>query len=171
MLTFAGKSPASMAQRASASSTPPAPQRGVTYSSSAAAQQQSSSSSPAYPPPSLYKPPPHGQPLPRTHSHLLKSGELTSGIQAAEYEIRRSMLMSGLEDGAVVVCLGARMIYSSQSETWEGYKCRWDVSAERIVGPCHCACELFRYLVSNVFTFTGLVYPRLIISSNFSFQL
>lgn len=56
-----------------------------------------------------------GQPLPSTHPHLLKPGELTEGITSAEYESRRRRLMESLPDKSLVVLAGGRLQYSSQS--------------------------------------------------------
>lgn len=55
----------------------------------------------------------YGQPLPFSHPHLLKEGELSIGIQASEYEDRRRRLMDGLEPGAVVVVAGGRIKFMS----------------------------------------------------------
>lgn len=55
----------------------------------------------------------YGQPLPFSHPHLLRGGELTIGIQAGEYEERRRRLMDGLEEGSVVVVAGGRIKFMS----------------------------------------------------------
>ncbi|KAL7417248.1 peptidase M24 [Mrakia frigida] len=65
--------------------------------------------------PSVCKPPRHGQPLPFTHSHLLQPGELVPGLQSTEFETRRRRLMERMEQGAVVISLGAKVVYSSQN--------------------------------------------------------
>lgn len=59
-----------------------------------------------------------GQPLPSTHPHLLKPGELTEGISSAEYESRRRRLMEGLPEQSIVILAGGRLQYSSQSILW-----------------------------------------------------
>lgn len=72
----------------------------------------------SHPSPTPFKGPPskgYGQPLPSTHPHLLASGELTPGIQASEYEQRRRKLVEGLEEGAVVVIAGGKMLYMTQN--------------------------------------------------------
>lgn len=62
------------------------------------------------------KPPVMGQPLRKTHSHLVREGELTPGITAEEYEDRRRRLMDSLPAGAVVVCMGSTVRLMSQRE-------------------------------------------------------
>lgn len=57
----------------------------------------------------------YGQPLPSTHPHLLRTGELTPGIQASEYEDRRRRLMDSVDDGAVVIIAGGRVKYMSNN--------------------------------------------------------
>ncbi|RIB17595.1 peptidase M24 [Gigaspora rosea] len=54
-----------------------------------------------------------GQPTPETHPHLMKPGELTPGIAALEYELRRAKLMDRLSENSVVISLGYRMRYMS----------------------------------------------------------
>lgn len=76
-------------------------------------RQQRSYASP--PPPSPFKPPRWGQPTPLTHSHLLKKGEVVPGIGADEFEQRRRDLMDKIAPGGVVVLMGAKIQYSSQS--------------------------------------------------------
>ncbi|BEI87082.1 hypothetical protein CcaverHIS002_0704280 [Cutaneotrichosporon cavernicola] len=60
------------------------------------------------------KPPATGQPLARSHGHLVRSAELTPGITAAEYEDRRRRLMDSLPPGSVVVCMGGTVRLVSQ---------------------------------------------------------
>lgn len=55
----------------------------------------------------------YGQPLPSTHPHLVKSGELTIGITAEEYELRRKTLMDSLEEGSIVIVAGGKLKYLS----------------------------------------------------------
>ncbi|KAI8346437.1 peptidase M24, structural domain-containing protein [Mortierella sp. GBAus27b] len=47
--------------------------------------------------------PQFGQPTWMTHPHLMKEGEITPGISATEYELRRSILMQGLPTGSIVI--------------------------------------------------------------------
>ncbi|CAG8635569.1 38739_t:CDS:10, partial [Gigaspora margarita] len=44
-----------------------------------------------------------GQPTPETHPHLMKPGELTPGIAALEYELRRAKLMDRLSENSVAM--------------------------------------------------------------------
>lgn len=62
------------------------------------------------------KPPKYGQPLHQTHPTLVREGELTPGIPAAEYEERRRRLMRSLPDGAVVVCMGGTVRLMTERE-------------------------------------------------------
>jgi Xaa-Pro aminopeptidase len=50
-----------------------------------------------------------------THSHLLKKGEVVPGIGADEFVQRRRDLMEKVAPGGVVVLMGAKIQYSSQS--------------------------------------------------------
>ncbi|WWC88016.1 uncharacterized protein L201_002919 [Kwoniella dendrophila CBS 6074] len=61
------------------------------------------------------KPPPYGQPHPKSHSHLLKPDELTPGIPPEEYESRRKKLMESLGEGSKVICMGGTVRLMSQS--------------------------------------------------------
>ncbi|WWC68482.1 uncharacterized protein I206_102411 [Kwoniella pini CBS 10737] len=61
------------------------------------------------------KPPPYGQPHPSSHSHLIKNHEITPGIPAEEYELRRKNLMESLEEGSKVICMGGTVKLMSQS--------------------------------------------------------
>lgn len=54
-----------------------------------------------------------GQPTHETHPHLLKEGEVTPGITATEYALRRAQLASNLPDGAVAVIPSADIKYRS----------------------------------------------------------
>ncbi|KDE07839.1 hypothetical protein MVLG_01933 [Microbotryum lychnidis-dioicae p1A1 Lamole] len=63
--------------------------------------------------PSTMSSPGYGQPLPSTHPHLLAEGELTPGISAHEYELRRRTLMDRLDSGSIVVIAGARLKYAT----------------------------------------------------------
>ncbi|EJT45680.1 X-Pro aminopeptidase [Trichosporon asahii var. asahii CBS 2479] len=60
------------------------------------------------------KPPVMGQPLAKTHAHLVREGELTPGVTPEEYEDRRRRLMESLPAGAVVVCMGGTVRLVSQ---------------------------------------------------------
>ncbi|KAG9125178.1 hypothetical protein FRC07_008655 [Ceratobasidium sp. 392] len=57
-----------------------------------------------------------GQPLHGSHPHLIAAGELTPGIQAAEYHDRRRRLMDSLPAGSVVVSRAAMLKYMSGRE-------------------------------------------------------
>lgn len=57
-----------------------------------------------------------GQPLAKTHAHLVREGELTPGVTPEEYEDRRRRLMESLPAGAVVVCMGGTVRLVSQRE-------------------------------------------------------
>ncbi|CAG8456527.1 9122_t:CDS:10 [Diversispora eburnea] len=54
-----------------------------------------------------------GQPTPKTHPHLMKPGEITPGISAIEYELRRTTLMNKLPENSVAISLGYRTRYMS----------------------------------------------------------
>ncbi|KIJ32357.1 hypothetical protein M422DRAFT_213900 [Sphaerobolus stellatus SS14] len=56
----------------------------------------------------------YGQPLAKTHSHLMAPHDLTPGIPRSEYEERREKLMESLPEGSLVVCLGGTIKYMSQ---------------------------------------------------------
>ncbi|KAG0045961.1 hypothetical protein BGZ83_008835 [Gryganskiella cystojenkinii] len=45
----------------------------------------------------------YGQPTWMTHPHLMKQGEITPGLSAAEYELRRTLLMESLPENSIVV--------------------------------------------------------------------
>ncbi|CAG8723280.1 316_t:CDS:10, partial [Acaulospora morrowiae] len=49
-----------------------------------------------------------GQPTPETHPHLMKPGEVTPGILAMEYELRRALLMERLPENSIAISLGYR---------------------------------------------------------------
>ncbi len=76
------------------------------------------------------KPPATGQPLARSHAHLVRPGELTPGITAAEYEDRRRRLMDSLPAGSVVVCMGGTVRLVSQRESQRAH------GANRILIRC-----------------------------------
>ncbi|CAG8512619.1 15894_t:CDS:10 [Cetraspora pellucida] len=68
-----------------------------------------------------------GQPTPETHPHLMKPGEITPGITAIEYELRRAKLMDRLSENSVAISLGYRykmtMFVPPKNrclEMWEG---------------------------------------------------
>jgi intermediate cleaving peptidase 55 len=60
-------------------------------------------------------PPRWGQPTPLTHPHLLAPDEVRPGLSAADFEDRRRRLVAKLAPGGIVVLLGAKIQYSSQS--------------------------------------------------------
>ncbi|KAL5627352.1 hypothetical protein BROUX41_003505 [Berkeleyomyces rouxiae] len=55
----------------------------------------------------------YGQPVSKTHSHMVSSGELTPGISAAEYKNRRATLMKQLPIGSVVILAASDVKYRS----------------------------------------------------------
>ncbi|KAI0276899.1 peptidase M24 [Russula aff. rugulosa BPL654] len=59
------------------------------------------------------KPSTFGQPTSKSHTHLVKQGEVTPGIPASEYERRRRQLVDGLPDGSLVVCVAGHVKYMS----------------------------------------------------------
>ncbi|KII95991.1 hypothetical protein PLICRDRAFT_170578 [Plicaturopsis crispa FD-325 SS-3] len=59
------------------------------------------------------KPSSYGQPLFRSHPHLLQPNELTPGIPAEEYERRRRELVESLPDDSAVVLVAAPIKYMS----------------------------------------------------------
>ncbi|KAI8601280.1 peptidase M24 [Dissophora ornata] len=52
--------------------------------------------------------PQYGQPTWMTHPHLMNQGEITPGLTAAEYELRRTLLMESLPKGSVVISTSHR---------------------------------------------------------------
>ncbi|KAF9932149.1 hypothetical protein FBU30_008836 [Linnemannia zychae] len=50
----------------------------------------------------------YGQPTWMTHPHLMKEGEITPGLTALEYEIRRTSLMQSLPKGSIVISTSYR---------------------------------------------------------------
>ncbi|CAJ0635192.1 7968_t:CDS:2, partial [Entrophospora sp. SA101] len=62
----------------------------------------------------------YGQPTHETHPHIMKSGEVTPGISAAEYELRRALLIEKLPENSVAISLGYRTRYMSNKVL--GYK-------------------------------------------------
>ncbi|KAJ5646932.1 hypothetical protein N7490_003304 [Penicillium lividum] len=52
-----------------------------------------------------------GQPLHETHPHLLSPGELTPGVTALEYALRRSRLANKLPEGAVAILAASEVKY------------------------------------------------------------
>ncbi|KAI0676693.1 peptidase M24, structural domain-containing protein [Trametes maxima] len=59
------------------------------------------------------KPTIFGQPLPRSHPHLVKPKETTPGIPQEEYDRRRRELMERLPDNSLVVCVAGQIKYMS----------------------------------------------------------
>ncbi|PHH54953.1 Intermediate cleaving peptidase 55 [Ceratocystis fimbriata CBS 114723] len=55
----------------------------------------------------------YGQPVSKTHSHMLAPDELTPGISAAEYKMRRATLMKQLPIGSVVILAASDVKYRS----------------------------------------------------------
>lgn len=60
-----------------------------------------------------------GQPLPETHPHLLKPGELTPGISALEFHHRRAALADKLPDNSIAVIAAADTKYRSGAVFYE----------------------------------------------------
>ncbi|KAJ3109311.1 hypothetical protein HDU97_007805 [Phlyctochytrium planicorne] len=58
---------------------------------------------------------PVGQPTPYTHPHLLKPQELTPGIPASEYAIRRAALAQSIPEGSVVIAAGFELRYATSA--------------------------------------------------------
>ncbi|KAI5849826.1 peptidase M24, structural domain-containing protein [Tricharina praecox] len=54
-----------------------------------------------------------GQPTHETHPHLLKAGEVTPGITAIEYALRRSQLAASLPEGGIAVIPSSIIKYRS----------------------------------------------------------
>ncbi|KAG0373371.1 hypothetical protein BGX24_011799 [Mortierella sp. AD032] len=50
----------------------------------------------------------YGQPTWMTHPHLMKEGEITPGLSAQEFELRRTLLMQGLPKGSMVISTSHR---------------------------------------------------------------
>ncbi|KZV79651.1 Creatinase/aminopeptidase [Exidia glandulosa HHB12029] len=61
------------------------------------------------------KPAPFGQPRLESHPHLLKEGEMTGGIQSAEYAARRARLVDALPDDSIVVAAAAPIKYMTEN--------------------------------------------------------
>ncbi|CAJ0756726.1 16020_t:CDS:10 [Entrophospora sp. SA101] len=72
----------------------------------------------------------YGQPTHETHPHIMKSGEVTPGISAAEYELRRALLIEKLPenrfnepDSAIVLGYKMTMFVPPKNksiEMWDG---------------------------------------------------
>ena len=60
-----------------------------------------------------------GQPVHETHPHILKSGELTPGITAAEYAQRRASLAHKLPNKAVAIVAAADLLFRSGNVFYE----------------------------------------------------
>ncbi|KAJ1910620.1 aminopeptidase [Tieghemiomyces parasiticus] len=54
-----------------------------------------------------------GQPTPETHPHLMTTGEVTPGITAAEYALRRRKLLERLPAESIAVAFGHRLQYKA----------------------------------------------------------
>ncbi|KAI8810820.1 peptidase M24, structural domain-containing protein [Cladochytrium replicatum] len=63
-----------------------------------------------------------GQPTPETHPHLLKPGELTPGLLAADFAARRTMLMGSLEPESMVLVPGFGLRYMTNSIFYPFYQ-------------------------------------------------
>ncbi|KAF8929110.1 hypothetical protein BGZ47_001270, partial [Haplosporangium gracile] len=50
----------------------------------------------------------YGQPTWMTHPHLMKEGEITPGLSAQEFELRRTLLMQSLPKGSIVISTSHR---------------------------------------------------------------
>ncbi|KAF9125724.1 hypothetical protein BG015_004833, partial [Linnemannia schmuckeri] len=50
----------------------------------------------------------YGQPTWMTHPHLMKEGEITPGLSAQEFELRRTLLMQNLPKGSIVISTSHR---------------------------------------------------------------
>ncbi|KAI1315282.1 hypothetical protein EDD11_001014 [Mortierella claussenii] len=59
--------------------------------------------------------PQYGQPTWMTHSHLMKEGEITPGMSAKEYELRRTILMESLPKGSIVISTSHRTRFMSNN--------------------------------------------------------
>ncbi|CAO3662385.1 unnamed protein product [Umbelopsis ramanniana] len=57
----------------------------------------------------------YGQPVFETHPYAIEKNELTPGISALEYELRRTELMNSLHEGSLVISLGYRTRYMSNN--------------------------------------------------------
>ncbi|KZV93997.1 Creatinase/aminopeptidase [Exidia glandulosa HHB12029] len=71
------------------------------------------------------KPAPFGQPRPESHPHLLKEGEMTGGIQSAEYAARRARLVDALPDDSIVVAAAAPINYRYRQNSNFWYLTGW----------------------------------------------
>ncbi|KAI9772374.1 MAG: hypothetical protein M1835_006278 [Candelina submexicana] len=60
-----------------------------------------------------------GQPLHETHPHLLKAGEVTPGISAVEYALRRSKLAARLPNNAIAIIAASDTKYRSGAVFYE----------------------------------------------------
>ncbi|SCV71022.1 BQ2448_3784 [Microbotryum intermedium] len=107
---FAALQPASLSSTAAPFAIRSSRSRSQTYHSSSAPTALSHARSLE---PSALSSPGYGQPLPSTHPHLLAEGELTPGITAHEYELRRRTLMDRLDSGSIVVIAGSRLKYAT----------------------------------------------------------
>ncbi|KAG0303728.1 Xaa-Pro aminopeptidase 3 [Dissophora globulifera] len=59
--------------------------------------------------------PQYGQPTWMTHPHLMKQGEITPGLTATEYELRRTLLMESLPKGSIVISTSYRTRYMTNN--------------------------------------------------------
>ncbi|GAB5592346.1 aminopeptidase [Umbelopsis nana] len=57
----------------------------------------------------------YGQPVFETHPYALQKNEVTPGVTALEYELRRTALMNSLPEGSLVISLGYRTRYMSNN--------------------------------------------------------
>ncbi|EJD54152.1 Creatinase/aminopeptidase [Auricularia subglabra TFB-10046 SS5] len=111
------------------------------------------------------KPAPFGQPRPETHPHLLKPGEITPGIQAAEYEARRTRLMDALPSNSVVVAVAAPVKYmsgSAMADTPCSYRYRQDSNLFYLTGwqEPSAAVVMRKSSAGRGYELTAFVQPR-----------
>ncbi|KAJ2963844.1 hypothetical protein NQZ79_g1082 [Umbelopsis isabellina] len=57
----------------------------------------------------------YGQPVFETHPYSIEKNEVTPGVTALEYELRRTALMNSLHEGSLVLSLGYRTRYMSNN--------------------------------------------------------
>ncbi|KAI8806056.1 peptidase M24, structural domain-containing protein [Cladochytrium replicatum] len=63
-----------------------------------------------------------GQPTPEMHPHLLRPGELTPGLLAADFAARRTTLMESIEPESMVLVPGAGLRYMTNSIFYPFYQ-------------------------------------------------
>ncbi|VVT52989.1 uncharacterized protein SAPINGB_P003348 [Magnusiomyces paraingens] len=60
-----------------------------------------------------------GQPIPETHPHLLRPGEITPGIKAEEYYARRARLLDEMPDNSMAIIAGNDTQFATPSVFYE----------------------------------------------------